>query len=153
MTGYFFFFWWGKIKKKNKLLKTMNRLSGRENSNPLHYSFFFFFNVHNRVLLSLNARWLCSNAVFHFCYFTGLSLFFFFFLIFIFTTPLFLKNPMDRGACRPRVHGVTKSWTWLSMHVFMNRLNEPPKRKAFDWIIKQSSISNCYMKYIFLWKF
>ena len=24
-----------------------------------------------------------------------------------------LENPMDRGACRAIVHGVTKSWTWL----------------------------------------
>ena len=27
-----------------------------------------------------------------------------------------LKNPMDRGAWRATVHGVTKCWTWLSMH-------------------------------------
>ena len=26
----------------------------------------------------------------------------------------YLENPMDRGACRATVHGVTKSWTWLS---------------------------------------
>ena len=26
------------------------------------------------------------------------------------------KNPMARGACWTRVHGVTKSWTWLSIH-------------------------------------
>ena len=25
-----------------------------------------------------------------------------------------LENPMDRGAWQARVHGVTKSWTWLS---------------------------------------
>jgi len=25
-----------------------------------------------------------------------------------------LENPMDRGACRATVHGVTQSWTWLS---------------------------------------
>ena len=25
-----------------------------------------------------------------------------------------LENPMDRGASRGIVHGVTKSWTWLS---------------------------------------
>ena len=25
-----------------------------------------------------------------------------------------LENPMDRGAWRATVHGVTKSWTWLS---------------------------------------
>ena len=24
------------------------------------------------------------------------------------------ENPMDRGACWATVHGVTKSWTWLS---------------------------------------
>ena len=32
-----------------------------------------------------------------------------------------LENPMDRGAWRATVHGVTKSWTWLmqlSMHVW-----------------------------------
>ena len=27
-----------------------------------------------------------------------------------------LGNPMDRGACWPTVHGVTKSLTWLSTH-------------------------------------
>ena len=27
----------------------------------------------------------------------------------------FLKNPMDRGAWWAIVHGVAKSWTWLSM--------------------------------------
>ena len=27
-----------------------------------------------------------------------------------------LKNPMDRGAWWATVHGVTKSWTWLSTH-------------------------------------
>ena len=26
------------------------------------------------------------------------------------------ENPMDRGAWWATVHGVTKSWTWLSMH-------------------------------------
>ena len=25
-----------------------------------------------------------------------------------------LENPMDRGAWQATVHGVTKSWTWLS---------------------------------------
>ena len=25
-----------------------------------------------------------------------------------------LENPMDRGACQATVHGVAKSWTWLS---------------------------------------
>ena len=28
-----------------------------------------------------------------------------------------LENPMDRGAWRATVHGVTKSWTQLSMHL------------------------------------
>ena len=28
-----------------------------------------------------------------------------------------LGNPMDRGACWFTVHGVAKSWTWLSMHM------------------------------------
>ena len=32
----------------------------------------------------------------------------------------FLENPMDRGAWRPVVHGVTKSWTWLSNWVCMH---------------------------------
>ena len=27
-----------------------------------------------------------------------------------------LENSMHRGAWRPTVHGVTKNWTWLSMH-------------------------------------
>ena len=27
-----------------------------------------------------------------------------------------LRNPMDRGAWRATVHGVAKSWTWLSTH-------------------------------------
>ena len=27
-----------------------------------------------------------------------------------------LGNPMDRGACQAIVHGVAKSWTWLSMN-------------------------------------
>ena len=29
-----------------------------------------------------------------------------------------LENPMDRGAWRARVHGVAKSWTWLSNQHF-----------------------------------
>ena len=29
-----------------------------------------------------------------------------------------LKNSMDRGAWRASIHGVTKSWTWLSMHIY-----------------------------------
>ena len=29
-----------------------------------------------------------------------------------------LENPMDRGAWWATVHGVTKSWTWLSKHHF-----------------------------------
>ena len=29
-----------------------------------------------------------------------------------------LENPMDRGAWRARVHGVTKSWTHLSTHTY-----------------------------------
>ena len=28
----------------------------------------------------------------------------------------FLKNPMNRGAWWAIVHGVAKSWTWLSMN-------------------------------------
>ena len=27
-----------------------------------------------------------------------------------------LRNPMDRGACQPTVHGVTESWTQLTGH-------------------------------------
>ena len=30
----------------------------------------------------------------------------------------YLENIMDRGARRATVHGVTKSWTWLSVHQF-----------------------------------
>ena len=30
-----------------------------------------------------------------------------------------LENPMDRGAWWATVHGVTKSWTWLSTHTHM----------------------------------
>ena len=29
-----------------------------------------------------------------------------------------LKSSMDRGAWRASIHGVTKSWTWLSMHTY-----------------------------------
>ena len=29
-------------------------------------------------------------------------------------TPVFLENPMDRGAWWSVVHGISKSWTWLS---------------------------------------
>ena len=32
-----------------------------------------------------------------------------------------LENPMDRGAWRAKVHGVTKSWTWLSKAQYMLR--------------------------------
>ena len=34
----------------------------------------------------------------------------------------YLENPMDRGAWHATVHGVTKSWTWLSMHARLLRL-------------------------------
>ena len=31
-----------------------------------------------------------------------------------------LENSMDRGACQATVHGVTKSWTWLSNKACMH---------------------------------
>ena len=31
-----------------------------------------------------------------------------------------LENSMDSGAWRVTVHGVAKSWTWLSMHTQMH---------------------------------
>ena len=35
-------------------------------------------------------------------------------------TPVFLPgNPMDREAWRARVHGVEKSWTWVSTHIII----------------------------------
>ena len=30
----------------------------------------------------------------------------------------YLENSMDRGAWQATVHGVSKSWTWLSMHAY-----------------------------------
>ena len=30
-----------------------------------------------------------------------------------------LENFMDRGVCQATVHGVTKSWTWLSTHAHL----------------------------------
>ena len=35
-----------------------------------------------------------------------------------------LENPMDRGACRAPVHGITKSLTWLSTHAHTQLVSE-----------------------------
>ena len=43
--------------------------------------------------------------------YSSLLLFFFFLL-----QSSCLHNPMDRGAWRGTVHGITKSWTWRSTH-------------------------------------
>ena len=56
-----------------------------------------------------------------------------------------LKNSMDRGAWRASIHGVTKSWTWLSMHTYggasgNNWLREHTERKK--WRNKDSDHCN-----------
>ena len=42
-----------------------------------------------------------------------------------------LKNPMDRGAWQATVHGVTKSWIWLSMHRFICKEINRGKKNIF----------------------
>ena len=49
-----------------------------------------------------------------------------------------LKNPMDRGAWRTTVHGVPKSWTWLS--------NELHTRG--EWVAKNSKANPYQLLYI-----
>ena len=52
-----------------------------------------------------------------------------------------LENSMDRGAWQATVHGVTKSWTWLSMHphYIKNSLN----RISRLLVIKLPSLHRC----------
>ena len=39
-----------------------------------------------------------------------------------------LENREDRGACQVTVHGVTKSWTWLSKQASTHKSSTRPQR-------------------------
>ena len=45
-----------------------------------------------------------------------------------------LGNPMNRGVWRGSVHGVAKSWTWLSTHTHKSWLLPPPSRFSRVWL-------------------
>ena len=50
-----------------------------------------------------------------------------------------LENSMDRGAWQATVHGVTKSWTWLSHFHFTSLItikNNPGRRGEGAWALK-----------------
>ena len=53
--------------------------------------------------------------------------------VYKFGTPLqysCLENPMDRGAWKPAVHGVTEGWTWLSKFAFTFHFHALEKEMA-----------------------
>ena len=54
----------------------------------------------------------------------------------------FLENPMDRGAWRATVHGVTKNWTQLGVWVHNNILQYRTRRRGHIHQCNQGSISN-----------
>ena len=67
-----------------------------------------------------------------------------------------LRNPMDRGAWQAKVHGVAKSWTWLSMHtrsylgekIRAHETNNLSLRGDWDWAMQflfRVSFPNSYI--------
>ena len=53
-----------------------------------------------------------------------------------------LENPMDRGAWRATVHGVTKNWTQLGVWAHSNILQCRTRRRGHGHQSNQGSISN-----------
>ena len=43
----------------------------------------------------------------------------------------YLENSMNRGAWQATVHGVAKSWTWLSNFIYWSRKAEPKQSRPF----------------------
>ena len=78
---------------------------------PLQYSWAFLVAQTVKNLPAMQETWVCSlgwedhlgNPLHYSC----------------------LENPMDRGAWHATVHGVAKSWAWLSNWVYMHTIWEP----------------------------
>ena len=46
-----------------------------------------------------------------------------------------LENFMDRGIWQGIIHGVAKSWTWLSIHTHTSTLHERVQDKTLIWML------------------
>ena len=54
-----------------------------------------------------------------------------------------MENPMDRSAWQATVHGVSKSWTWLNIHMWWKNLNKLLANQIVLWSYKSNAKNVC----------
>ena len=64
-----------------------------------------------------------------------------------------LENPMDRGAWQATVHGIAKSWTWLSIHTHTHTNTYNIKfiiliiSKCISSVVSNALLISCYQQH------